>query len=381
MDTHDRSRDEAFMNQAIELAANCKSERSDRPSPLVAAVVVLDGEVKASAFRGERNPGEHAEFLALELCSDPAWLHNATVYTTLEPCTQRGKGKMACAHRLLQRGVGRVVIGMLDPNPAISGKGVRQLRKSRRRVELFPAELMQMVESQNAEFIDYWEREPSPQDEFRDYRVQCNRCFGETRHRVLFEHAVDHGPSVDPETGIPEEPWRCFNHRILECCGCSDLTYQIEDREERGDEEDDYCSSRYFPPRLVTPNVVREYGISREVYESLDLGHTLLPILGLVHDLKRFARQATQAENPQVEDIIATGKASPAARESLEILLNLPGLLLEADAPRLTTEKVVRALEVVEDTIRANRGRTLSYDFKRAPRPKLKRGQPGASAL
>ena len=82
------------------------------------------------------------------------------MYTTLEPCTKRSLSKVPCASRLAERKVARVVIGMLDPNKEISGRGVRQLRKSRITTELFKPDLMDEIEELNREFIRAHEQPP-----------------------------------------------------------------------------------------------------------------------------------------------------------------------------------------------------------------------------
>lgn len=143
--------DSVFMRRAIELSRQCASEPG-RVSPKVGAVVVKDGKVIGEAYRGELAPGEHAEFTALEHKLGSDVVAGATVFTTLEPCTGRNAPKIPCAKRLVQRKVARVVVGMLDPNPNISGRGVQLLRDHNISVELFPAELASEVEDLNHEF-------------------------------------------------------------------------------------------------------------------------------------------------------------------------------------------------------------------------------------
>ena len=156
----DDANDRNYMTMAIDEARKCQAE-DDRARPLVGAVVVKDGKLIATAFRGELNRGEHAEYTALEGKAADVQLAGATVYTTLEPCTTRNAPKVACAERLIERRVARVVIGMLDPNPIISGKGQRRLRDANIRTDLFPPDLMAQVEELNRGFA----RAQKPHDE------------------------------------------------------------------------------------------------------------------------------------------------------------------------------------------------------------------------
>lgn len=140
------------MRLAIHEARRSRFE-DDRPHPYVGVVVVRDGEVLASACRGDRALGDHAEFGALEKKLASERVAGCTVYTTLEPCTTRNHPKVPCADRLIERRVGRVVIGMLDPDQRITGQGVLRLRRARIAVDLFPPDLMSEIEELNRDFI------------------------------------------------------------------------------------------------------------------------------------------------------------------------------------------------------------------------------------
>jgi diaminohydroxyphosphoribosylaminopyrimidine deaminase/5-amino-6-(5-phosphoribosylamino)uracil reductase len=112
-----------WMRRALELAS--RGGRAVRPNPQVGCIVVGSaGEVLGAGWHEEFG-GPHAEVNALRDL-DGVDLSEATAYVTLEPCSHHGKTP-PCADLLLNRGIGTVVVGVLDPNPRVSGEGVRRL--------------------------------------------------------------------------------------------------------------------------------------------------------------------------------------------------------------------------------------------------------------
>jgi pyrimidine deaminase RibD-like protein len=153
--------DYAFARLAIEEARKSVSEQDGRKHPKVGAAVVKNGQVLSTAHRGEQ-PTNHAEFVALEKKLSDEAVAGATIYTTLEPCTTRNHPKIPCAARLIERKVARVVIGMLDPDPRITGRGIRSLRSANIAIGLFPPDLMSEVEEMNREFIRAQKQKQTP---------------------------------------------------------------------------------------------------------------------------------------------------------------------------------------------------------------------------
>lgn len=113
-----------YMKKALELATLALGYTS--PNPAVGCVIVKDGEIVGTGYH--RKAGTpHAEVWALQEAGDKA--EGATVYVTLEPCAHYGRTP-PCARTLVERGVGKVVIAMLDPNPLVAGKGAAILRQA-----------------------------------------------------------------------------------------------------------------------------------------------------------------------------------------------------------------------------------------------------------
>lgn len=155
-----RPEDRQWMELAIEESRKSRPE-DDRVHPVVGVVVVKDGKLMAKAYRGQVS-GNHAEYYVLEQLLDSQIVSGATVYTTLEPCTTRKHPKVPCAERLCERKVARVVIGMLDPNTTIRGNGIIHLRRANIATELFPKDLMAIVEELNREFTRFHHDQNKP---------------------------------------------------------------------------------------------------------------------------------------------------------------------------------------------------------------------------
>jgi len=115
--------DHAFLQKALELAAGGCGYVS--PNPMVGAVVVKDREIVGTGYH-RKFGGDHAEVEALREAGHLS--RGATLYCTLEPCSHFGKTP-PCVNRVIDAGISRVVIGTLDPNPLVNGRGVKRLRE------------------------------------------------------------------------------------------------------------------------------------------------------------------------------------------------------------------------------------------------------------
>ncbi len=115
------STDEKAMGRARELAAGVRGTTS--PNPWVGCLIEPGG------FEGATQPpgGPHAEAIALAAAGRAA--RGATLFTTLEPCAHQGRTP-PCVDAIVAAGIRRVVVGVSDPDPQVSGAGVRALREA-----------------------------------------------------------------------------------------------------------------------------------------------------------------------------------------------------------------------------------------------------------
>ena len=120
--------DEAHMGQALALANRGHGQTS--PNPLVGALVVTERGVVVGSGYHERAGTAHAEVKALEAAEAGSehGARGATLYCTLEPCSHVGRTG-PCVHRIVDAGVRRVVVGSVDPNPQVNGRGIAYLRE------------------------------------------------------------------------------------------------------------------------------------------------------------------------------------------------------------------------------------------------------------
>src|SRR6266850_2223447 len=123
MHTDEKKLDETFMRRALDLAA--RGRGSVEPNPMVGCVIVRDGRVIGDGYH-QKYGEPHAEREALAAARESP--RGATVYVNLEPCCHTNKKTPPCVPALIEAGVAIVVVGCVDPNPQVSGKGIEALR-------------------------------------------------------------------------------------------------------------------------------------------------------------------------------------------------------------------------------------------------------------
>lgn len=115
-----------YIKRALQLAKN--GIGFTRPNPSVGAVIVADNKIIGEGYTSPYGQS-HAEVNAINAVKNKELLKKATIYVTLEPCSHYGKTP-PCADLIVQKKIPNVVIGCLDTNTLVAGKGVERLQKA-----------------------------------------------------------------------------------------------------------------------------------------------------------------------------------------------------------------------------------------------------------
>lgn len=116
--------DREMMQRCLQLAAKASGKTS--PNPLVGSVVVQGDQIVGEGFHPEVGQ-PHAEVFALQDAGEKA--QGATIYVNLEPCNHYGRTP-PCTEAVIAAGVSKVIVGMVDPDPRVSGGGIAKLREA-----------------------------------------------------------------------------------------------------------------------------------------------------------------------------------------------------------------------------------------------------------
>lgn len=124
------TKDEKYMKRCLELAEMAIGNTA--PNPLVGSVIVHNDKIIGEGYHRFYG-GAHAETIAIEAVKNKELLAESTLYVNLEPCAHHGHTP-PCSERIIKEGIPKVVIGMRDPSPKVSGKGLNILRNGGCRV-------------------------------------------------------------------------------------------------------------------------------------------------------------------------------------------------------------------------------------------------------
>ncbi|MBE9240987.1 bifunctional diaminohydroxyphosphoribosylaminopyrimidine deaminase/5-amino-6-(5-phosphoribosylamino)uracil reductase RibD [Synechocystis salina] len=116
--------DQTHMRRCLTLAKTAIGKTA--PNPLVGSVIVQGDQIVGQGFHPQAGQS-HAEIFALWEAGDRA--KGATLYVNLEPCNHQGRTP-PCTEAIIKAGISKVVVGMVDPNPLVAGKGISRLRQA-----------------------------------------------------------------------------------------------------------------------------------------------------------------------------------------------------------------------------------------------------------
>jgi diaminohydroxyphosphoribosylaminopyrimidine deaminase / 5-amino-6-(5-phosphoribosylamino)uracil reductase len=119
-----KNEDIKYMQMAIELAR--KGEGFASPNPLVGALIVRNEQIVGEGYHVYEKV-KHAEGIAFDMAGELA--KGATLYCSLEPCCHYGRTP-PCTDAIIEAGIARAVIAIVDPDSRVSGLGIKQLKEA-----------------------------------------------------------------------------------------------------------------------------------------------------------------------------------------------------------------------------------------------------------
>ncbi|MEY4572235.1 MAG: riboflavin biosynthesis protein RibD [Bacteroidota bacterium] len=175
------------------------------PNPLVGCVIVKNNRIIGEGYH--KKAGEaHAEVEAVESILNKEEIEGAIVYVSLEPCSHFGKTP-PCADLLIQLKVKQVVIGCMDLNPKVAGKGIEKLKRSG--IEVISGVLEEECKKLNKRFFTFHEKQ----------RPFVILKWAQTLDGFLDRSRLDNKTGINwisaPETKALVHKWRSQEHAIL----------------------------------------------------------------------------------------------------------------------------------------------------------------------
>ncbi|RZN81440.1 MAG: bifunctional diaminohydroxyphosphoribosylaminopyrimidine deaminase/5-amino-6-(5-phosphoribosylamino)uracil reductase RibD [Winogradskyella sp.] len=120
------NKNEHYIKRCLQIAKNGLG--TSRPNPMVGAIVVFEGKIIGEGYTSKYG-GSHAEVNAISNVKDRSLLKKSTLYVTLEPCSHHGKTP-PCSDLIVKHKIPKVIIGCVDDNPQVAGKGIAKLEAS-----------------------------------------------------------------------------------------------------------------------------------------------------------------------------------------------------------------------------------------------------------
>jgi len=240
--------DRWWMQRCLDLAR--RAEGRTAPNPLVGAIVVA-GENPQRVLGEGFHPGAgqpHAEVFALEEAGSAA--QDATLYVNLEPCNHYGRTP-PCTEAILRSGVRRVVVGMVDPDPRVSGGGIDRLRQSGLTVEVGIEEAA--CQALNEAFV---------------HRIQQQRPFGIWKYAMTLDGKI--ASTTGHSAWVTSAQARSAVHRLRAVCDAVIIGGN---------------TVRQDNPHLHSHGVVTQEGLGREPLRVVMSRSFQLPVTGHLWDV------------------------------------------------------------------------------------------------
>ncbi len=226
---------ELYMQQCIELAQ--KGAGSVSPNPMVGCVIVHGGKVIGKGFH-EKHGQAHAEVNAINSVLDKELLKESTIYVSLEPCAHFGLTP-PCSDLIVRMKIPNVVIGAIDSNEKVAGKGIERMRNAG--IEVTTGILGNECRELNKRFYTFHEKKrpyiflkwAETTDGFIDF-PRTSREFGQpswiTGQKALVKvhemRAAEDAILVGTNTALKDNPSLTVRH----CPGKNPLRLVIDNR-------------------------------------------------------------------------------------------------------------------------------------------------------
>ena len=185
--------DRAMMRRCLALARQAWGRTA--PNPLVGAVVLQGRNIVGEGFHPKAGM-PHAEVYALKDAGELA--KGATIYVSLEPCNHHGRTP-PCSQGLVDAGVGRAIVGMVDPNPKVAGGGIKRLENAGIPVTVGVEE--GACQALNEPFV---------------HRIRHGRPFGVLKYAMTLDGKI--GTTSGNSAWITDTPARSHVHHLRAGC-------------------------------------------------------------------------------------------------------------------------------------------------------------------